>query len=83
MRRAFGVEIGPGLLAQLYDSRAMTVVFTFAPRLSLKVRVAQSVALMASADFTFTGLNYGATAASSSFNWFAYPSISAGLMVFW
>ena len=83
LQLGLGVELGPGVLAQLYDSRAMTVVFTFAPRLTLKVRVAQSVALMASADFSFTGLNYGATAASSSFNWFVYPSIAAGLMVFW
>ena len=83
LQLGLGVEVGPGVLAQLYDSRAMTVVFTVAPRLTLKVRVAQSLALMASADFTFTGLNYGATASSSSFNWFLYPSIAAGLMVFW
>ena len=83
LQLGLGVELGPGVLAQLYDSRSMTVVFTVAPRLTLKVRVAPAVALMASADFTFTGLNYGQTAASSSFNWFAYPSISAGLMVFW
>lgn len=83
LQLGLGLELGPGVLAQLYDARAMTVVFTVAPRLTLKVRVAQAVALIASADFTFTGLNYGETAASSSFNWFAYPSISAGLMVFW
>jgi hypothetical protein len=78
-----GLEVGPGVLAQLYDSRAMTVVFTAAPRFTFKVRLAPAVALLASADFTFTGLNYGATTSSSSFNWFAYPSLSAGLMVFW
>lgn len=83
LQLGLGVELGPGVLAQLYDSRAMTVVFTVAPRLTLKVRIAPSVALMASADFSFTGLNYGTTTASSSFSWFVYPSISAGLMVFW
>ncbi len=77
-----GVELGPGVLAQLYDDRKMTVVFAFAPRMTLKVRVAPSVALIASADFSFTGLNYGATASDSGFNWFVYPSLSAGLMVF-
>ena len=70
------------MLAQLYDQRAMTVVFAIAPRLTLKVRVSQSIALMASADFSFTGLNYGQTAASAGFNWFVFPSASAGLMVF-
>ncbi len=83
LQLGLGVELGPGLLAQLYDSRSMTVVFAFAPRLTLKVRIAPSIALLASADFSFTGLNYGETTASSSFNWFVYPSISAGLMVFW
>lgn len=77
-----GFELGPGVLAQLYDNRAMTVVFAFAPRMTLKVRIASSVALIASADFSFTGLNYGATASDSQFNWFVYPSLSAGLMVF-
>ena len=78
-----GLELGPGVLAQLYDNREMTVVFAFAPRMTLKVRIASSVALIASADFSFTGLNYGETSSSSAFNWFVYPSISAGLMVFW
>ncbi|MDP2270295.1 MAG: caspase family protein [Archangium sp.] len=77
-----GVELGPGVLAQLYEARAMTVVFAFAPRMTLKVRIAPSVALIASGDFSFTGLNYGATASDSGFNWFVYPSLSAGLMVF-
>ncbi len=78
-----GVELGPGVLAQLYGGKAMTVIFTAAPRLQLKVRLAPALALLASADFTFTGLNYGENAASAKFSWYAYPSISAGLMVFW
>ena len=82
LQLGLGVELGPGVLAQLYDQRAMTVVFAIAPRLTVKVRIAQSVALMASADFSFTGLNYGETVATSGFNWFVYPSVSAGLMVF-
>jgi hypothetical protein len=83
LQLGLGVELGPGVLAQLYDSRAMTVAFTIAPRFTLKVRLAQAVALMASADFSFTGLNYGPTASTSSFSWFVFPSLSAGLMVFW
>jgi hypothetical protein len=82
LQLGLGLELGPGVLAQLYDERAMTVVFAFAPRMTLKVRIAQSVALLASADFSFTGLNYGETEATSGFNWFVYPSVSAGLMVF-
>ena len=83
LQLGLGLEVGPGVLAQLYDQRAMTVVFAIAPRMTLKVRLAQAVALLASADFTFTGLNYGETTATAGFNWFVYPSLSAGLMVFW
>lgn len=78
-----GLELGPGVLAQLYDDHAMTVVFAMAPRMTLKARLTQSLALIASADFTFTGLNYGATTSEAAFSWFVYPSVSAGLMVFW
>ena len=77
LQLGLGVELGPGVLAQLYDSHAMTVAFTVAPRFTLKVRLAPSVALIASADLTFTGFNY-----VSTFSWFAYPSLSAGLMIY-
>lgn len=80
---SLGAELGPGVLGQLYESRAVTGVFTVAPRATLKLNLGPSTALMASADFSFTGLNYGPTPQSSTFTWFAYPSISAGLMFFW
>lgn len=77
-----GVELGPGLLAQLYENKNMTAVFVVAPRVTVKLRLASSLALMVSGDLSFTGLNYGSTLSSSIFSWFAYPSLSAGLMLF-
>ncbi|MFT3714222.1 MAG: caspase family protein [Archangium sp.] len=76
-----GLELGPGILAQLYGTRAATAIFTIAPRFNVKFRVTQAFSLVASADLTFTGLNYGETAAASQFSWFAYPSLSAGVQL--
>jgi hypothetical protein len=76
-----GVEVGPGVLAQLYGSRAATAVFAFAPRFNLKFRVTQAFAVVASADLTFTGLNYGESVDVSTFSWFAFPSLSAGVQL--
>lgn len=75
-----GLELGPGILAQLYGSRAATAVFTVAPRANVKFRIVPSLSLVASADLTFTGLQYGETEASSQFSWFAYPTLSAGVL---
>ena len=84
LQLGLGVELGPGVLAQLYESRSMTVVFTAAPRLSIKVRLAPAIALIASADLTFTGLNYSPVrGAQGVFSWYAFPSINAGLMAYW
>ncbi len=84
LQLGLGVELGPGLLAQLYDARAMTVVFSVAPRLTAKLRLTEHVALLASGDLSFTGLNYAATPGSAAaFSWFAYPSLSAGVMASW
>lgn len=77
-----GVELGPGLLRQLYDDRQVALVFTMAPRFMFKARFTRALSLIASADFTFTGLEYEAEAgAQSQFTWFVFPSVSAGLMV--
>ncbi|MBL8910640.1 MAG: caspase family protein [Archangium sp.] len=76
-----GLELGPGVLAQLYGSRAATAIFTVAPRANLKFRIVPSFSIVASGDLTFTGLQYGETEASSQFSWFAYPSISIGAQV--
>ncbi len=76
-----GVEVGPGLLAQLYDDRRMSVVFTAAPRLMVKARLTNALSLIASADLLVTGLEYGATADTAQFTWLSYPSANAGLMV--
>lgn len=77
----FGVELGPGLLAQLYGARLMTVVLTAAPRATLRFAVTKNFALISSADITFTGLNYSEDGSNASFSWFAFPSVNAGVMV--
>lgn len=76
-----GVELGAGVLAQLYDDRQMTMVFTAAPRFALKFRVTNALSFIASTDVTLTGLQYGPTPDTAEFVWFAYPSANAGLMV--
>ncbi|MFZ5445065.1 MAG: caspase family protein [Myxococcota bacterium] len=78
-----GIEVGPGVLAQLYGSNAMTLGFFGAPRASLKLRLTPAVALIANAELTFTGFNLAAAGAQPAFSWFAYPAINAGLMAFW
>jgi len=75
-----GFEIGPGVLAQLYGSKGMTVVLTMAPRLNVKLRVTNSFSIVASGDFTFTGLNYAQNGVSD-FRWFVYPTLSGGVLV--
>lgn len=77
-----GVEVGPGVLAQLYGSNAMTVGLFAAPRASLKLRLTPAFALIANAEVTFTGFNYAPTG-TPTFSWFAYPAINAGVMAFW
>lgn len=76
-----GVELGPGFITQLYDNRQTTIAFTAAPRFMLKAKLTRALSLIGSADFTFTGVNYSEDGVNSSFNWYAYPSASAGVMV--
>lgn len=75
-----GFEIGPGVLAQLYGSKGMTVVLTMAPRLNVKLRVTNAFSIVASGDFTFTGLNYAQNGVTD-FRWFVYPTLSGGVLV--
>ena len=80
-----GVELGPAVLAQLYGPRGATAVFNVAPRLALKLKLTDTVALLASADFLFSGFNYngGTRPEDAAFTWFLYPSLSAGVMFHW
>lgn len=81
LQLGLGFELGPGFLSQLYGQRLSTFALNLSPRLMVKLRLASAVALFANLDFTFTGLNYGATAQTATFSWFVFPSVSAGLMV--
>lgn len=76
-----GIEVGPGVLAQLYDGNAMAVTFNAAPRLSVRFRVAQAVAIVASGDISVTGYN-ARDAVGEYFNVVAWPSANAGLMFY-
>lgn len=78
-----GVEIGPGLLRQLYDQQQTAFILTMAPRVQLKFKLNRALAIIASGDFTFTGLDYDADGdgINPEWTWFAYPSANAGLMV--
>lgn len=84
LQLGLGVELGPGVLAELYGSRGATATVTVAPRFVAKLRLGEHVALLASADLSFTGLNYRVTPTSpAAFSWFAYPALSAGLLFRW
>ena len=76
-----GAEIGPGVLAQLYGSRAMSVVLAMAPRATLRFLVTRSFSIIASGDITVTGYQYSDDGVNSYFKLFGSPSLNAGVMV--
>lgn len=81
LQLGLGVELGPGFLMQLYDTRQATFVLGLAPRLVAKVRLTDRLSLLASGDVSFTGFSFAPDDSSpAEFVWYAYPAVSAGLL---
>ncbi|MEW5743627.1 MAG: hypothetical protein AB1938_32245, partial [Myxococcota bacterium] len=76
-----GVEAGLGFLSQLYGSRASSLALAGAPRLFLRGRVTDSVALTVDGDLTFTGVTI-ADEAGTRLQWYAFPSLAVGVAFF-
>jgi hypothetical protein len=77
-----GVEAGLGVLAQLYGSHAASMSVAAAPRLFLRGRLTEHVSLTVDGDLTFTGVTVANDGGGQSFQWYAFPSVAAGVMVF-
>jgi hypothetical protein len=77
-----GVEAGLGFLAQLYDSNAASLSVSAAPRLFLRGRLTEHVSLTVDGDLTFTGVTVATNGGGESFQWYAFPSVAAGVMFF-
>ncbi|MFO0599509.1 MAG: caspase family protein [Myxococcaceae bacterium] len=75
-----GLELGPGFLSQLYGPRGTAFLFTVAPRISLKVRLTRGLWLTGSGDLTLSGVSYGDTNETASFQWVGWPSAAFGLL---
>jgi hypothetical protein len=75
-----GLEVGLGPIASDFGgvTRFATLFTAATPRVTIKVRLASSVSLIVSGDILISGFQDTAT----TYKWFAFPSLSAGLM-FW
>ncbi len=76
-----GVEGGVGVLAQLYQSRDASLALGAAPRLFLRLRLSDAVALTGDADLSFTGVTIR-DEAGQRLQWYAFPSLALGAMFF-
>ncbi len=77
---ALGVEAGPAFLAQLYGTGAVAGAFVGGPRLTVRLRLFDFLALTLDGDVTFTGVQMR-DETGEALRWFAWPSAVAGLSV--
>lgn len=81
LEAGLGVEGGVGFLSQLYGSHATSLALAAAPRLFLRMHLSGNFALAVDGDLTFTGVTVKDDA-GTRLQWYAYPSLAAGVMVY-
>jgi len=76
-----GVEAGAGFLMQLYGTHTASATMVVAPRLTVRLKLFDFLALSLDGELTTLGVQY-ADATGESFRWFPFPTAAAGFAIF-